>query len=193
MISRERNYCFIDGQNMHKGTVRQGWRVDYGKLMIYLRNKYRVEKAYIFLGYLKDNEFFYRKIEESGFIIIFKEVSYFNKREATWPPIGGHGVRAMLKYRTRYGEYGAVKGNCDSDMVLRICLEFWNFDKAVIISGDGDFYSMCQVLSSLDKFRIMLASDKDSIATRYYRFGVDKVAFLLDIKSSIAIDRFRQI
>jgi uncharacterized LabA/DUF88 family protein len=152
---------------MHKGTTKQGWRVDYGKLRIYLRNKYQVEKAYIFLGYLKENEFLYRKMEKKDFVVIFKEVSF--------------------------GQNGMVKGNCDSDMVLRMCLDFWNFDKAVIISGDGDFYSMCQVLSSLDKFRIMLASDKDSIATRYYRFGVDKVAFLLDIKSSIAIDRFHQI
>jgi hypothetical protein len=105
MISRERNYCFIDGQNMHKGTVRQGWRVDYGKLMIYLQNKYQVEKAYIFLGYLKENEFLYRKMEREGFIVIFKEVSF--------------------------GSQGMIKGNCDSDMVLRMCLDFWNFDKAV--------------------------------------------------------------
>jgi endonuclease YncB( thermonuclease family) len=60
MISRERNYAFIDGQNMHKGTVQQGWRVDYGKFRVYLRNKYQVEKAYIFFGYLKENEFFYQ-------------------------------------------------------------------------------------------------------------------------------------
>lgn len=162
MIPRERNYAFIDGQNMHKGTVRQGWRVDYGKLMVYLRNKYQVEKAYIFFGYLKDNEFFYRKIERGGFIILFKEVSY--------------------------GPNGMVKGNCDSDMVLRICLEFWNFDKAVIVSGDGDFYSACQVLRSLDKFRIILSPNKEGFSTRYYRFGLDKVAFLLDSKNLISHD-----
>jgi uncharacterized LabA/DUF88 family protein len=160
MISRERNYAFIDGQNMHKGTVRQGWRVGYGKLRIYLRNKYQVEKAYIFLGYIKENEPFYQKIERHGFIILFKEVSY--------------------------GPNGMVKGNCDSDMVLRICMDFWNFDKAVIISGDGDFYSMCQVLSSLDKFRVILAPNKAGFSERYYRFGSDKVDFLSNNKDSIA-------
>jgi uncharacterized LabA/DUF88 family protein len=164
MISRERNYAFIDGQNMHKGTTKQGWRVDYGKLRVYLRNKYQVEKAYIFLGYLKDNEFFYQKIEKSGFVILFKEVSF--------------------------GPNGMVKGNCDSDMVLRICMDFWNFDKAVIISGDGDFYSACQVLSSLDKFRVILAPNKTGFSARYYRFGMDKVAFLLDSKDLISHDQF---
>ncbi|MDR3558668.1 MAG: hypothetical protein P4L61_03990 [Candidatus Pacebacteria bacterium] len=76
MASCERNYDFIDGQNMHKGTVRQGWRIDYGKLMAYLRNTHQVVKAYIFLGRVRENEFLYRKMERKGFIVIFKEVSF---------------------------------------------------------------------------------------------------------------------
>src|ERR1035437_5681945 len=159
MISHERNYAFIDGQNMHKGTTKQGWRVDYGKLRIYLRNKWEVEKAYIFLGYLKENESFYQKIERSGFIILFKEVSY--------------------------GPNGMVKGNCDSDMVLRICMDFWNFDKAVIISGDGDFYSIGNILHATNKLNVIIAPNTDTVSKRYYRFGHEKIIFLDEIKDQI--------
>src|ERR1017187_1404085 len=162
MILRERNYAFIDGQNMHKGTTKQGWRVDYGKLRIYLRNKYQVEKAYIFLGYIKENEFLYKKIEKKGFIVIFKEVSF--------------------------GARGMIKGNCDSDMVLRICLDFWNFDKAVIISGDGDFYSTTEVLQATGKLGMIIAPEIEKVSRRYYRFGFEKVLDLGKIKDEIMRD-----
>ena len=160
MILREKNYAFIDGQNMHKGTTRQGWRVDYGKLRVYLRNKYQVERAYIFLGYDETKRFLYQKMEKSGFVAIFKETSISSD--------------------------GGLKGNCDSDMVLRICMDFWNFDKAVMISGDGDFYSTCEVLDSAGKLRIMLAPSDSGFARRYYRLGSDKVALLADAKEQIA-------
>src|ERR1035437_758039 len=164
MISRERNYAFIDGQNMHKGTTKQGWRVDYGKLRIYLRNKHNVDRAYIFLGYVKSNEYLYQKIEKDGFVIIFKEISF--------------------------GKNGEIKGNCDSDMVLRICLDFWNFDKAVIISGDSDFYSTVEVLNSTGKLGMIIAPDIYKISRRYIRFGLKKVVGFDEIKNTIMRDVF---
>jgi uncharacterized LabA/DUF88 family protein len=160
MISRGRNYAFIDGQNMHKGTTRQGWRVDYAKFRTYLRDTHQIEKAYVFLGYIKKNEPLYKKIEENGFLLMFKEISF--------------------------GPDGSIKGNCDTDMALRICLDFWNFDKAMIVSGDGDFYSTCEVLNSVGKLGMIFAPNRGSISNRYYRFGLAKVLSLDKIRCFIS-------
>jgi hypothetical protein len=47
----EKNLAFIDGQNLHLGTKESGWKVDFVKFRIYLKDKYKVEEAYYFMGY----------------------------------------------------------------------------------------------------------------------------------------------
>ena len=44
------NLAFIDGQNLHMGTKECGWKVDFAKFRIYLKDKYKVTDAYYFLG-----------------------------------------------------------------------------------------------------------------------------------------------
>ena len=40
------NYAFIDGANLHKGIVELGWRLDYRRFRVFLRDKYQVSVAY---------------------------------------------------------------------------------------------------------------------------------------------------
>ena len=44
----ENNYAFIDSQNLNLGIQLLGWKLDYKKFRIYLKEKYNVTKAYIF-------------------------------------------------------------------------------------------------------------------------------------------------
>ncbi len=46
---KENNIAFIDGQNLHLGTASAGWKVDFLRFRVYLRDKFSVEEAYIFL------------------------------------------------------------------------------------------------------------------------------------------------
>ena len=46
-----KNYAFIDGNNLYLGTKAQDINLDYGKLRKYLRNKFDVEKVFLFIGY----------------------------------------------------------------------------------------------------------------------------------------------
>ena len=49
MFQKEKNYAFIDGQNLYMGTAKreQGrWRVDLRRFYIYLERKYKIENAY---------------------------------------------------------------------------------------------------------------------------------------------------
>lgn len=44
-----------------------------------------------------------------------------------------------------------MKGNCDAELVLHCMIEYENFEKAIIISGDGDFYCLIDYLDQRGK------------------------------------------
>ena len=52
----EHNYAFIDAQNLYLNVKTLGWKVDYIKFRRYLKEKYRIEKAYMFMGFLPGNQ-----------------------------------------------------------------------------------------------------------------------------------------
>jgi len=56
MEKRLNNYAFIDSQNLHLGVKKLGWLLDFHKFRIYLSEKYEVSQAFLFLGYLSENE-----------------------------------------------------------------------------------------------------------------------------------------
>lgn len=66
------NYAFIDSQNLHLGVKSQGWKLDWRKFRQYLRNKYGVIKAYLFIGQVVGNESLYTFLQECDYILIFK-------------------------------------------------------------------------------------------------------------------------
>ena len=109
-------YAFIDSQNLNLGTRSAGWVLDFKKFRIYLKEKYHVHKAFLFIGYIYGNEKLYMHLRESGYIIIFKE------------------TLSQKRNKKMY-----IKGNVDAELVLQAMSEFNNYDKAIIVSGDGDF------------------------------------------------------
>src|SRR3989344_3451624 len=127
------NYAFIDAQNLHLGIKKLGWKLDHQKFRIYLREKYAVEIAYIFLGFVSSNQELYNLLRKVGFEILFK---------ATIPD-----------------SEGSVKGNVDADLVLKVVTEIDNYDKAVIVSSDGDFYSLVRYLNEKNKLELVLSPD----------------------------------
>jgi hypothetical protein len=68
----KQNYAFIDSQNLNLGVRSLGWKLDYKKFRLYLKNKYNVQKAYLFIGQLVGNERLYLSLREMGYILIFK-------------------------------------------------------------------------------------------------------------------------
>lgn len=107
--------------------------VDFEKLHRYLSDKYRVTKAFLFVGYLDNFKDTYAFLQKIGYTLCFKPVS------------GGDG--------------GGLKANIDADLVLKAVLEKDNYTKAVIISGDGDFYSLVEHLRKESKLKMILCPD----------------------------------
>ena len=130
------NHAYIDGANLHKGTMSLGWRVDYKKFYVWLRDKYRIKRAYIFLGYLPEFDRTYARMSEAGFLVRFREIT----RDAD----------------------GKIKGNCDTDMAVRCVRDVQEsiFDQAVIISGDGDFDCLVRYLQEKDKMAGILSPNR---------------------------------
>lgn len=44
------NYAFIDSQNLHMSIDELGWKLDYKKLRIYLKEHYAVKKSIYVYG-----------------------------------------------------------------------------------------------------------------------------------------------
>ncbi len=139
-----KNIAFIDGQNLHMGTLKDNWHVDPKKLRTYLKENFSVEKAYYFIGYMTERKYsFYRYLEDAGFTIVFKQHS------------------ESLK--------GEKKGNVDTDVVfeiMRYVIE-GDFDKIVIISGDGDYKKVIDYLISKEKFEKILFPSKKRHSSLY--------------------------
>ena len=76
------NYAFIDGNNLHLGTQFEGWKPHYGKLRAHLYNRFSIQKAYYFMGYIPNSESYhnlYHSLLKAGFILKFKRTKTSNK------------------------------------------------------------------------------------------------------------------
>ena len=124
MVSKKGNYVFIDSQNLNLGVRGQGWKLDWSKFRQYLRNKYDVSEAFLFIGYIKENQNLYNFLKKSDYDLIFKP-TVVSKHE--------------------------IKGNVDAELVLHSMIEFPNYKKAVIITGDGDFHCLIEYLDKKNK------------------------------------------
>lgn len=134
--NKETVYAFIDSQNLNLGVKSQGWVLDFAKFRVYLQEKYKVNKAFLFIGFIPKNRQLYAFLEKSGYKLVYKPVVESNKKSKS------------------------VKGNIDAELVLHTMIEFPNYHKAIIVSGDGDFYCLAEYLEKKNKLGKIIASNK---------------------------------
>jgi len=72
MEKEENNYAFIDSQNLNLGVKSQGWNLNFARFRQFLKDKYQVEKAYLFIGFVPGNQMLYVELQKAGYICIFK-------------------------------------------------------------------------------------------------------------------------
>lgn len=149
------NFAFIDSQNLNLAIRDLGWVLDQRKFRIYLRDKYGVSKAFLFIGYVHENQPLYTGLQDVGFILIFK---------------------SLLRYKD-----GKVKGNVDAEMVLQTMIELNSFDKAVIVTGDGDFHCLIKYLVRMNKLEQLLVPNRNSYSALLKKAAGSKIAFMNDL------------
>lgn len=59
---------------------------------------------------------------------------------------------------------GTTKGNCDAELVLKAMIEYVNYDKAVIVTGDGDFYCLINYFIEKNKLQAVLIPNRQKFS-----------------------------
>lgn len=152
------NYAFIDSQNLNLGVQKMGWKMDWRKFRAFLKDTYNVEKAYMFIGYLPDNEKLYDQMHELGYLIVLKPTLEMYQTEESEERRVEKEEKDKLEHPDKKPEEKRVtKGNVDAELVLYAVKEMPNYNKALIVSGDGDFFSLVEYLDQQDKLLNLLA------------------------------------
>jgi uncharacterized LabA/DUF88 family protein len=170
-----KTYAFIDSQNLNLGLkndianqegriIYRGQELDYRKFRHYLREKYNVSKAYLFIGMVPRYSKLYTHLQECGFTLIFKTISsYMNEH--------GHTI---------------TKGNVDTDIAIwsagRLVQEY---DKAVFVSGDGDFVSLYAYIDELGKLEKIMVPNRmrySKLLNEYH----EKLLFVSDLQQLLS-------
>jgi len=144
------NFAFIDSQNLNLGTQRMGWKLDWRKFRKYLRDKHNVGTAYMFIGYMSDNEALYEYMHELGFLVVLKPTIDISSHSQKDQKDDGS------KKPNEEKEKPIIKGNVDAELVLYAMKEMPNYDKAIIVSGDGDFFSLAEYLEEQGRLEHIL-------------------------------------
>lgn len=158
------NYAFIDSQNVNLAIRGLGWQLDWARFRVYLKEKYGVSKAFLFLGYLPKNQKMYDFLKRAGYVCIFKPT---------------------LEYKN-----GITKGNVDAELVLHAMIELENFSKAIIVSGDGDFYCLAEYLIHKNKLEAIIIPNEDRFsALLKFRICKPFLRFMNQLGRKMAYDK----
>ena len=166
MRKQGNNYAFIDSQNVNLAIRAQGWKLDWKRFRVYLKEKYSVTKAFLFIGFIAGKQPLYSALQDAGFLCIFKPT---------------------LEYKD-----GTTKGNCDAELVLKAMIEFQNFDRAVIITGDGDFYCLVDYFIEQEKLECVLIPNRNKYSA-LLKFGKFRpfTRYMNDLKERLAYTKKR--
>lgn len=144
-------YAFIDSQNLNMGTQKMGWKMDWRKFRKFLKDEYGVTQAYMFIGYIPEFEEMYTQLHEAGYLIVLKPTQDLTKPHPE-AKTNGDGEK--------HEDKKPVKGNIDAELVLWAMKELSNFDKAVLVSGDGDFFCLVEFLEQQGKLGKILVPNR---------------------------------
>ncbi len=177
----KRTYAFIDASNLFYGGEKSlGWKIDYSKLLKYLKNKYNVSDTYYFGGveihgykydYLRNDTVPLKAIERHLTSIINNEGKKFDEakllllsrhfnRIRFYLKLQKFGYKLFLKpVKTYFQDDGSTqrKANCDVEMAFYLMKEKDNFKRVILLSGDGDFLPVLKYLEKIGKEVIILA------------------------------------
>ena len=159
MKKEENNHAFIDSQNVNLGIQSLGWMLDFGRFRRYLQEKYSVKTAYLFIGYIPQNQNLYSELQKAGYVLVFK------------PTIPD-------------GE-GNIKGNIDADLVLQAMIDYKEYDKAVIVTSDGDFHSLVKYLYKNDKLKCVISPYVKTCSNLLKKSAKEKIVFMDKLKKKL--------
>lgn len=173
--------AFIDAANLFYGGEKSlGWKIDYQKLLAYLREKYLVQEIYYFGGieidrfpydYLENDSVPLAELKIYLVSLLEQQSIQISKRRTTslqhalrrlhfYQALEEFGYKLILKpIKIFKGISGpmAKKANCDVDLTFHVLRQWQDLDRIVILSSDGDFLPILKFLRKEGKEVIVLA------------------------------------
>ena len=127
---------YIDGNNLYRSAKELGFEIDYKKFRGWLRQKYNPEFIYLFIGLVPARAKFYEHLQKCGYVLIFKQTVSVGEK---------------------------IKGNCDTELVLKTTSDFYTkaFDSCILVTGDGDFSCLAEFLLENKSMNRIIAPDKN--------------------------------
>lgn len=167
-----RVFAFIDSQNLNIGVQKAGWKMDWRKFRQWLTDKYGVTKAFMFIGYVPEFEDIYEQMHEAGYAVVLKPTFDLTRPQQEMLEVMGE---AQAQKPQEPEEKKPVKGNVDAELVLWTMKEMSNYEKAIIVSGDGDFYTLVEYLEGKGRLLQLLAPSQhySSLYNRYQQYIVN--------------------
>lgn len=159
---KQNNYAFIDSQNVNLGVKDQGWLLDFRRFRVFLKDKYHVQKAFLFIGYVHGNEALYTSLQIAGYICIFKPTLEIKR-----------------------GNEIIIKGNVDAELVLHTMIEYYNYDKAVVVTGDGDFHCLVDYLYKQNKLDRLLIPNAQKYSRLLKPFAPNAIDFMNNLRQKL--------
>ncbi len=157
-MERSNNVAYIDGANLYNGIKESEWNLDYKKFRVWLSEKYGVQKAYIFLGFVSEYQGLYEYLRSCGYLLVFKDT-----------------VRGIA---------GEIKGNCDADLVLHSVRNVYEsaYKDVVLLSSDGDYASLVTFLIEKDLLRVVLSPYKAKSCSILLKRTGAPISYMSDYK-----------
>lgn len=165
MTTKRNNYAHIDGNNLYRGIINAGWKIDFFRFRKWLSDKYGITRAYYFIGLVPKHKDLYTLLQEAGFTLIFKEVIY--------------------------DEDGKPKGNCDADFVLQSAVDVYenNCDWQILVTSDGDYACLVKFLKEKNKIRVVLSPSIEKLCSILLKRTNVPITYLTDVKNKIELKR----
>lgn len=162
-------YAYIDSQNLNVSIQKLGWKMDWNKFRKFLEEKYGVTKAFMFIGYVPEFEDMYLKLHESGYSVVLKPTYDMTRPRPEQPEEKPKNSTNGSVPGKEEEDKKPTKGNIDADLVLWAMKDLKEYDKAIIVSGDGDFYVLVEYLVEQGKLAKILAPNRfySSLFNRY--------------------------
>jgi len=158
-----KTYAFIDAQNLYLGIKSQGWELNYKKFNIYLREKYKAERVFMYIGYVKENRKLYQRLRAFGYELEFKQTRRYSQGN------------------------NKIKGNVDVDLTVDTIRKTKEYKKAIFISADGDFCPLYDYLINEKKKEILIMIPNSFSYSKFLLKYNKRLRYMNSLKEKLSV------
>lgn len=203
--SQPSSYVFIDASNLFYGGVKElGWKIDYLKLINFLKEKFGATKIFYYAGvrlfgfpfdqikedsidplqlslFLQDKMKLVAQNKQVALLKQVKQVKFFLKLQQF-----GYLLKLKPVREIRSGRKIVLKANCDVDLTFDALLFLKKYKRVLVLSGDGDFLPLLKFLKK-EKEKLWVIARSNRTAGEVKKLVKNQFIDLISLKEALKI------